>query len=206
MGHAINRTTLEVIVGNADRTAATPYDPVDWFFVSRPGGDARAVADFDDLMARRIPVRYWNLVDGHPKRILEKTRAQKDAIEEARLPVAKSAEILSIETREKRRIANGFEFPAGSGVRFASDSVALTELLALQTAAPSVSYPIVWISVDGTATITLANEAEVVAFVRAACDAFAAIRRLANAKKAEILSAATRADLAAVPPLVLAGG
>jgi len=148
--------------------------------------DTALVADFVDTLT------------GAEVTTLDDTVAAHQLV--AALADAKAEKIRSIDANTGRLIALGFEFPASSGTIFSLSDSAQRTLLAAdqQRSDPSFTYPVVWNSLDDSATISLADATELHDFVITAVGTTRAHLDSGTDLKDQVRAATTVAEVEAV--------
>jgi hypothetical protein len=102
MALAINRVTKAF-----GKVNLADVDEGVWFPLRRP--DTEAMADINTLQAAQVPNKYWNLVDGPPKRVQEMTAEEKTVVDTAQLSSLKAQRIKQIDEKTEALIDQGFE-------------------------------------------------------------------------------------------------
>ena len=118
----------------------------------------------------------------------------------AALESARARKNAEIDRKTEALLAQGFEFPPGSGVRASMSLEAQAKMLAIFTVRdePETVYPVEWNSLDDGATITLPDSATVRGFVLTAVGTARAIIDGGTSVKNLVRAAQTPEDVEAI--------
>ena len=175
MATALHRTTKQYLA-----SVNTPDYPIETWIINP---DLSAVAG--------VVVEYWKITGDV---VTEMSSAEKDAAE---LPSVKNAKCAAIDTRTAELIDQGFSY---SSKTF---SLSLASQSMLEGSYPvknhvSLTYPIVWNTIDDLDTISLADATDLENFYLTALGTFRARRDSGTTLKDQVRAASTIAAVDAV--------